>query len=148
MKTDNMMTIRYLIGALRFSLKSRDIRSIQSIGQSDLPGGSSMRVSGWMRVLALTLIATTQFGCSTRYLVKTYPAGAQVYTRDLTSNEKKLIGVSPVEIAGEAKLGDVFFVVVEKQNYKPKEILVRASEGETLAINAKLDPLNTDEIAA
>jgi hypothetical protein len=88
------------------------------------------------------------FACSTKYTVKTYPAGAQVYTRDLTSNEKKLVGVSPVEIAGEAKLGDVFFLVIEKQNYKPKEILVRASEGETLAINAKLDPMTPDEIDA
>ena len=88
------------------------------------------------------------FGCSSRYLVKTYPAGAQVYTRDLTTNEKKLVGVSPVEIEGESKLGDVFFLVVEKQNYKPKEILVRSSEGETLAINAKLDPLSPDEVDA
>ncbi len=82
------------------------------------------------------------------YTVKTYPAGAQVYTRDLSSNEKKLIGVSPVEIQGEAKLGDVFFVVIEKQNYKPKEILVKASEGETLSINAKLDPMTPDEVDA
>lgn len=107
-----------------------------------------MRVSMMIKVLALTLAATIGAGCSTRYLVKTYPAGAQVYTRDLTTNEKKLVGVSPVEIEGEAKLGDVFFVVIEKQNYKPKEILVRASEGETLAINAKLDPMSADELAA
>lgn len=86
--------------------------------------------------------------CSTKYSVRTYPAGAQVYTRDLTTNEKKLVGTSPVEIEGEAKLGDVFFLVIEKQNYKPKEILVRASEGETLAINAKLDPMTPDEIDA
>jgi len=96
----------------------------------------------------MTALAATQFACSTHYLVKTYPSGAQVYTRDLTSNEKKLVGTTPVEIQGDAKLGDVFFVVVEKQNYKPKEILVRASEGETLAINAKLDPMTTDEINA
>ena len=101
-----------------------------------------------LRSSSLVAIALAMFACSTKYTVKTYPAGAQVYTRDLTSNEKKLVGVSPVEIAGEAKLGDVFFLVVEKQNYKPKEILVRASEGETLAINAKLDPMTPDEIEA
>ena len=28
----------------------------------------------------MLLLAATQFACSTRYLVKTYPAGAQVYT--------------------------------------------------------------------
>jgi tetratricopeptide (TPR) repeat protein len=93
--------------------------------------------------LALALLVS---GCATRYTVKTYPAGAQVYTRDLNSNEKKLVGVSPVEIEGEAKLGDVFFLVVEKQNYRPKEILVRASEGETLAISAKLDPMTQEEM--
>lgn len=105
-----------------------------------------MRSYNWKKWISLLVLATVQFACSTKYTVKTYPAGAQVYTRDLTSNEKKLVGVSPVEIAGEAKLGDVFFLVIEKQNYKPKEILVRASEGETLAINAKLDPMTPDEI--
>jgi len=102
----------------------------------------------WIKITSFLLFGLGQFACSTKYTVKTYPAGAQVYTRDLVSNEKKLVGVSPVEIAGEAKLGDVFFLVVEKQNYKPKEILVRASEGETLSINAKLDPMTPDEIEA
>jgi tetratricopeptide (TPR) repeat protein len=101
-----------------------------------------------IKILLVTLVLATNFACSTRYLVKTYPAGAQVYTRDLSSNEKKLVGTTPVEIEGDAKLGDVFFVVVEKQNYKPKEILVRATEGETLAINAKLDPMTTEELAS
>jgi tetratricopeptide (TPR) repeat protein len=99
------------------------------------------RISGLTFAVALLIS-----GCATHYTVKTYPAGAQVYTRDLTSNEKKLVGVSPVEIEGEAKLGDVFFLVVEKQNYRPKEILVRASEGETLAISAKLDPMTQEEM--
>ena len=92
------------------------------------------------------LAADLLTGCASKYTVKTYPAGAQVYTRDLNSSEKKLVGVSTVEIAGEAKLGDVFFLVVEKQNYRPKEILVRATEGETLAISAKLDPMTVEEI--
>ncbi len=105
-----------------------------------------MRSYKWLKWTSLLMLSAAQFACSTKYTVKTYPAGAQVYTRDLTSNEKKLVGVSPVEIAGEAKLGDVFFLVIEKQNYKPKEILVRASEGETLSISAKLDPMTPDEI--
>ena len=100
----------------------------------------------WIKYSSLLAIALAQFACSSKYTVKTYPAGAQVYTRDLSSNEKKLVGVSPVDIAGEAKLGDVFFLVIEKQNYKPKEVLIRASEGETLSINAKLDPMTPDEI--
>ncbi len=107
-----------------------------------------MQYKNAIRILSLIALAATQFACSTRYLVKTYPAGAQVYTRDLSTNEKKLVGVTPLEIEGEAKLGDVFFLVIEKQNYKPKEILVRATEGETLAVNAKLDPLTADELDA
>jgi tetratricopeptide (TPR) repeat protein len=97
---------------------------------------------------AILLSMVTMSGCASHYTVKTYPSGAQVYTRDLSTNEKKLIGVSPADISGEAKLGDVFFVVVEKQNYKSKEILVHASEGETLTINAKLDPMTSEELAA
>jgi tetratricopeptide (TPR) repeat protein len=96
----------------------------------------------------LLLLIFSLSSCSTHYSVKTYPAGAQVYTRDLQTNEKKLIGVSPADISGDAKLGDVFFVVVEKQNYKSKEILVHASEGETLTINARLDPMSGEELAA
>jgi tetratricopeptide (TPR) repeat protein len=107
-----------------------------------------MLTQKWLKSISIVTMTLGVFACSTKYTVKTYPAGAQVYTRDLTSNEKKLVGVSPVEIAGEAKLGDVFFLVVEKQNYKPKEILVRATEGETLSINAKLDPMTPDEIEA
>lgn len=117
--------------------------TIESIGRS-----KSMRLQLNFKWLALALVMLLQSACATRYLVKTYPAGAQVYTRDLISNEKKLIGVSPTEVEGDAKLGDVFFLVIEKQNYKPKEILIRASEGETLAVNAKLDPMTPDEISA
>ncbi len=101
-----------------------------------------------LNLFGLSLLLSSLSACSTHYSVKTYPSGAQVYTRDLATNEKKLIGVSPTDISGEAKMGDVFFVVVEKQNYKTKEILVHASEGETLTINAKLDPMNTEELAA
>ena len=100
------------------------------------------------KTLGLSAILASLSACATHYSVKTYPAGAQVYTRDLATNEKKLIGVSPTDISGDAKMGDVFFVVVEKQNYKTKEILVHASEGETLSINAKLDPMNAEELAA
>ena len=98
--------------------------------------------------LGLIAVTALNFACSTHYSIKTYPAGAQVYTRDLNNNEKKLIGVSPTDISGDAKLGDVFFLVVEKQNYKTKEILIHASEGETLAINARLDPMSAEELDA
>lgn len=107
-----------------------------------------MRLRLFAKMVATLAIVLLQSACATRYLVKTYPAGAQVYTRDLNSNEKKLVGVTPTEVEGDAKLGDVFFLVIEKQNYKPKEILIRAAEGETLAVNAKLDPMTPDEIDA
>lgn len=84
--------------------------------------------------------------CSGKYLVKSYPSGAKVYVRDLQTKEKKFIGLSPVKIKEESKLGDVFFVVLQKQNYKPKEVMIRINPGESLSIAAQLDPLTADEM--
>ena len=84
-----------------------------------------------LSALVALLATMSGAGCATKYTVRTYPAGAQVYTRDLNSNEKKLVGVSPVEIAGEATR-DVFFLVVEKQNYKPKKFGARLRGGDPI----------------
>ncbi|RME18446.1 MAG: hypothetical protein D6797_00405, partial [Bdellovibrio sp.] len=85
-------------------------------------------------------------GCSGKYLIKTYPSGAKVYVRDIRTKEKKLIGLSPAQIKEESRLGDVFFVVLEKQNYKPKEIMIRVNEGESLTVTAQLDPMTGEEL--
>lgn len=79
--------------------------------------------------------------CGGKYTVKSYPADAKVYIRDIKNNEKKLIGNTPAQIKEDVKLGDVFFLVIEKENYKPKEIMMRVNEGESLAVSAVLDPL-------
>lgn len=85
-------------------------------------------------------------GCAGKYLVKTYPSGAKVYTQDLQTKDKKLIGLSPVQIDEESQLGDVFFVVLEKEKYKPKTVMVRVNSGESISIAAQLDPVNPDDM--
>jgi tetratricopeptide (TPR) repeat protein len=80
-------------------------------------------------------------GCGGKYYVRSYPAGAKVYVRDLATNDKKLVGLSPLQINEESSLGDVFFLEFEKQNYKPKEVLVRVNSGESLAVTTRLDPV-------
>lgn len=100
--------------------------------------------------LVIATICATICGltaCSGKYLVRTYPSGAKVYTRDLASNEKKLIGISPVQLPEDSKLGDVFFLVFEKQSYKPKEVLVRVNEGESLTVSSRLDPASPGDSA-
>jgi tetratricopeptide (TPR) repeat protein len=86
-------------------------------------------------------------GCSGKYLVKTYPAGAKVYVRDIQTKENKLVGLSPVTVPEESTLGDVFFVTLEKENFKKKDVLVRVDSGESLTITARLDPLSPEELA-
>jgi len=84
-------------------------------------------------------------GCAGKYLVKTYPSGAKVYTQDIKSADKKLVGLSPVQITEDSDLGDVFFLVVEKEKYKAKNVMVRVNPGESLTISTQLDPVNPDE---
>lgn len=83
--------------------------------------------------------------CGGKYIIKSYPADAKLYIKDFKTNEKKLIGNTPTSIKEDQKLGDVFFMVLEKENYKPKEIMVKVNEGESLAIAATLDPLIAGE---
>lgn len=80
-------------------------------------------------------------GCSGKYMIKTYPADAKVYLKDFKTNEKKLVGQTPATINEDANAGDVFFLVLEKENYKPKEIMVKVNQGESLVVSATLDPL-------
>ncbi len=83
--------------------------------------------------------------CSGKYSVKSYPNGAKIYIKDVQSQEKKLLGLAPLQIQEESKLGDVFFLVFEKQNYRTKEVMVKVNEGESLSVAARLDPLSDDE---
>lgn len=74
-------------------------------------------------------------------MVKSFPADARLYIKDIRTNEKKLVGNTPTQITEDPKLGEVFFLVMEKENYKPKEIMVKINQGESLAVSARLDPL-------
>ncbi len=98
--------------------------------------------------ILIPLITLSIFGvsCSGKYTVKSYPPKAKVYIRNLESQDKKLMGVSPIKIDEESELGDVFFLVFEKENYKEKEVMVKVNEGESLTIATRLEPLLiTDE---
>lgn len=90
--------------------------------------------------LTLNLVA-----CGGKYMVKTFPAGAKVYLKDIQTQERKLIGVTPIEIAEESRLGNVFFLEFEKPNYSTKEVMVKVNEGESLTVSARLDPLSPGE---
>lgn len=94
----------------------------------------------------IPLIAVLLTSCAGKYVVKSYPADAKLYIRDLSTNEKKLIGNTPAQIPEDGKLGEVFFIVLEKDNYKPKEIMVKVNEGESLSIAARLDPLSAADL--
>lgn len=79
--------------------------------------------------------------CGGKYMIKSFPSDARLYIKDIRTNEKKLVGNTPTQITEDPKLGEVFFLVMEKENYKPKEIMVKINQGESLAVSAKLDPL-------
>lgn len=97
------------------------------------------------RLLLFSLISV---GCAGKYAIRSYPVGAKVYARDIQTQEKKLLGLSPLDITEENKLGDVFFLIFEKQNYREKEIMLKVNPGESLLISARLDPLTEAELAA
>jgi len=80
-------------------------------------------------------------GCGGKYVIKSFPADARLYIKDIRTNEKRLIGNTPTQITEDPKLGEVFFLVMEKENYKPKEIMVKVNQGESLSVSARMDPL-------
>lgn len=96
-------------------------------------------------VIFLALWWLVLSSCAGKYSVKSYPNGAKVYIKDVQSQEKKLLGLAPIQIQEESKLGDVFFLVFEKQNYRTKEVMVKVNEGESLSVAARLDPLSDEE---
>lgn len=97
------------------------------------------------RLLGVCSFALALVSCGGRYMIKTYPVGAKIYVRDLQTQEKKLVGISPVQIKEESRLGDVFFLVIEKQNFKSKEVMIKVNAGESLAVEARMDPLSDEE---
>lgn len=105
-----------------------------------------MRLLGRLRLVSsLCLASLVLASCSGKYSVKSYPAGAKVYMKDVQSQEKKLLGIAPLQMKEESKLGDVFFLIFEKQNYRSKEVMVKVNEGESISVATRLDPLSDEE---
>ncbi len=98
-------------------------------------------------VLAVLTIAVLQTGCAGKYVINSYPSGAKVYIKDVQTKEKQLLGVTPLAIKEQSNLGDVFFVEFEKENYFPKEVMVKVNAGESLTLTSRLDPLNPERTA-
>lgn len=95
-----------------------------------------------MKLGALIAIMAMVSGCAGKYVVNTYPSGAKVYIKDIQTKDRKLIGVSPVQVTEDSKLGEVFFLEIEKENYQNKEIMVKVNPGESITVSARLDVLN------
>ncbi len=83
-------------------------------------------------------------GCAGKYLINTYPTGAKVYIKDIQTKEKQLLGMTPLSIKEQSKLGDVFFIEFEKENYNSKEVMVKVNAGESLTMTSRLDPINPE----
>ncbi|MEK2687533.1 hypothetical protein [Bdellovibrio sp. GT3] len=98
-----------------------------------------------LKMLFLILLPAFISACAGKYSIKSYPQGSKIYIKDIQTNEKKLLGISPLNIQEESKLGDVFFLIFEKQNYRTKEVMVKVNEGESIAVQARLDPLSDEE---
>ena len=100
------------------------------------------------KILSIIFVSVSPFliSCAGKYVVNTFPAGAKVYVKDIQTKDRKLIGISPVQITEESKLGDVFFVELEKENYQNKEVMIKVNAGESLTLSARLDPLNPDKM--
>jgi tetratricopeptide (TPR) repeat protein len=96
--------------------------------------------------LAGLMLLSLFCGCAGKYIVNTYPAGAKVYIKDIQTKDRKLVGLSPVQINEESKLGDVFFLELEKDNYQLKSVMVKVNAGESLTLSARLDPVNPDKL--
>jgi tetratricopeptide (TPR) repeat protein len=87
---------------------------------------------------ALVLFET---GCASRYVIRTFPAGANVYVKDVVTQEKKLIGPTPLTLKKTKDMGDVFFLAFEKDNFFPKQVLMTPRDGENFTVSVNLDPM-------
>jgi tetratricopeptide (TPR) repeat protein len=79
-------------------------------------------------------------GCATRYAVKSFPEGATVFVKDIVTQEKKLVGQTPLTLKKTKEMGEVFFFEIEKDNFYPKQILMTPRDGESLTVSVVLDP--------
>lgn len=91
--------------------------------------------------ILLILFSVQLAGCAGKYVIRSFPSDSKVYLKDIRTDEKKLIGNTPVSIPENEKLGDVFFLEFERENYKSKDVMIKVNPGESLTVSAILDPL-------
>jgi hypothetical protein len=102
-----------------------------------------------VRYLTLLTLSPTlmMIGCATRYTVKSFPEGATVFVKDVVTQEKKLVGQTPLTLKKTKEMGEVFFFAIEKDNFYPKQVLMTPRDGENLTVSVLLDPTQ-DKTAA
>jgi len=91
-----------------------------------------------MLLASLPLLLSS--ACATRYNVKSFPEGATVFVKDLITQEKKLVGQTPLTLKKTKEMGEVFFFTIEKDNFVSKQILMTSKDGENLTLSVILDP--------
>jgi tetratricopeptide (TPR) repeat protein len=96
------------------------------------------RSSFYLVILAFVPFAFS--ACATRYTVKSFPEGATVFVKDLVTQEKKLVGQTPLTLKKTKEMGEVFFFAIEKDNFQSKQVLMTPKDGENLTISVMLDP--------
>jgi len=105
-----------------------------------------------LKIASVLIFTQWILGCiSSRFAVKTDPVDAEVFVRSFGSDEKKLIGKTPinmtlVELQNQTKVspvsGEFFEIVIEKQGFQSERVLVpgaRMGHIETIVM-AKLKP--------
>ena len=51
--------------------------------------------------------------------MKSFPEGATVFVKDVVTQEKKLVGQTPLTLKKTKEMGEVFFFTIEKDNFYP-----------------------------
>ncbi len=99
-----------------------------------------MRTMPGIAAALATILALFVSGCATRYTVKSFPEGATVFVKDLVTQEKKLVGQTPLVLKKTKEMGEVFFFSIEKDNFQAKQVLMTPKDGENLTVSVILDP--------
>lgn len=92
-------------------------------------------------ILTLSAALVSVSGCATRYMIKSYPEGATVFVKDVVTQEKKMIGQTPLALKKTKEMGEVFVLALEKDNFFPKQVLMTPRDGENLTIAVSLEPV-------
>jgi tetratricopeptide (TPR) repeat protein len=103
--------------------------------------GMPLGKSGLKYIFSISLLLMIISGCATRYEVRSYPEGATVFIRDVITQEKKLVGTTPLTLKKTRELGDVFFITVEKDDFFPKSVLMTPKENRNMMVELSLDPM-------